>query len=37
MCQLLERHSDDETFTEKRLKKSIKLGYRGMLGGSDNE
>jgi hypothetical protein len=36
LSELLERHCDDGKFKERYREKIIKLGYRGILGGSDN-
>lgn len=37
VSDLLKRHMDDLKFKEEYLKKSIRLGYNGKLGGSDDE
>jgi hypothetical protein len=37
VTDLLSKHMDDRKFEEEYQKKSIKLGYRGTLGGSDYE
>jgi hypothetical protein len=37
VCQLLEKHSNDASFSEKYREKCIKIGYRGKPGGSDDE
>lgn len=37
LYELLERHGDDRTFTDKLQEKLFKLGYRGTLGGADDD
>ncbi|MBT0654777.1 plasmid replication initiation factor [Geobacter luticola] len=37
LCTLLHDKTDDRKFSEEYRKKSIKLGYRGKLGGSDDD
>lgn len=37
LCRLLDKRLDDKRFAEEYERKCIKLGYRGTLGGSDDE
>lgn len=37
LAELLEQHCSESTFAAKLQEKRIKLGYRGTLGGADNE
>lgn len=37
LSEILHKSTDDEKFRSEYLKKSIKLGFRGILGGSDDE
>ncbi len=37
LYELLERHGDDKTFMDKLQEKLFKLGYRGTLGGAEDD